>query len=205
MNKEGLLFIISAPSGAGKTSLCKEVVSAFGGPNLYHSVSYTTRPPRPGEKDGEDYHFVSKEKFQEMIDNRRFVEWAEIYGNRYGTTIDSLKEYRHKGIDIILDIDGQGGRQLKNEYPDGIYVFILPPSRKDLEERLRLRSTDSDEDIEKRLKNAKEELQYIYDYDYIVVNSDLEEAVSTLKSIIIAEKCRRDRVLPFVKGLFQLT
>lgn len=203
MNKEGLLFIISAPSGAGKTSLCKKVVKFF--PNLYHSVSYTTRLPRPGEKDGEDYLFVSKDKFQEMIDDRRFVEWAEIHGNRYGTTIDSLKEYRHKGIDIILDIDGQGGRQLKNEYPDGIYVFILPPSRKDLEERLRLRSTDSDEDIEKRLKNAKEELQYIYDYDYIVVNSDLEEAVSTLKSIIIAEKCRRDRVLPFVKGLFQLT
>jgi len=203
MNKEGLLFIISAPSGAGKTSLCKKVVKFF--PNLYHSVSYTTRLPRPGEKDGEDYLFVSKDKFQEMIDDGRFVEWAEIHGNRYGTTIDSLKEYRHKGIDIILDIDGQGGRQLKNEYPDGIYVFILPPSRKDLEERLRLRSTDSDEDIEKRLKNAKEELQYIYDYDYIVVNSDLEEAVSTLKSIIIAEKCRRDRVLPFVKGLFQLT
>jgi len=203
MNKEGLLFIISAPSGAGKTSLCKKVVKFF--PNLYHSVSYTTRLPRPGEKDGEDYLFVSKDKFQEMIDDRRFVEWAEIHGNRYGTTIDSLKEYQHKGIDIILDIDGQGGRQLKNEYPDGIYIFILPPSRKDLEERLRLRSTDSDEDIEKRLKNAKEELQYIYDYDYIVVNSDLEEAVSTLKSIIIAEKCRRDRVLPFVKGLFQLT
>jgi len=203
MNKEGLLFIISAPSGAGKTSLCKKVVKFF--PNLYHSVSYTTRLPRPGEKDGEDYRFVSKDKFQEMIDDGRFVEWAEIHGNRYGTTIDSLKEYQHKGIDIILDIDGQGGRQLKNEYPDGIYIFILPPSRKDLEERLRLRSTDSDEDIEKRLKNAKEELQYIYDYDYIVVNSDLEEAVSTLKSIIIAEKCRRDRVLPFVKGLFQLT
>ena len=203
MNKEGLLFIISAPSGAGKTSLCKKVVKFF--PNLYHSVSYTTRLPRPGEKDGEDYLFVSKDKFQEMIDDGRFVEWAEIHGNRYGTTIDSLKEYQHKGIDIILDIDGQGGRQLKNEYPDGIYIFILPPSRKDLEERLRLRSTDSDEDIEKRLKNAKEELQYIYDYDYIVVNSDLEEAVSTLKSIIIAEKCRRDRVLPFVKGLFQLT
>lgn len=202
MNKEGLLFIISAPSGAGKTSLCKEVVKFF--PNLYHSVSYTTRLPRPGEKDGEDYLFVSKDKFQEMIDDRSFVEWAEIHGNRYGTTIDSLKEYRHKGIDIILDIDGQGGRQLKNEYPDGIYVFILPPSRKDLEERLRLRSTDSDEDIEKRLKNAKEELQYIYHYDYIVVNNDLEEAVSALKSIIIAEKCRRERVLPLVKDLFKL-
>ena len=179
MNKEGLLFIISAPSGAGKTSLCKKVVKFF--PNLYHSVSYTTRLPRPGEKDGEDYLFVSKDKFQKMIDDRRFVEWAEIHGNRYGTTIDSLKEYQHKGIDIILDIDGQGGRQLKNEYPDGIYVFILPPSWKDLEERLRLRSTDSDEDIEKRLKNAKEELQYIYHYDYIVVNNDLEEAVSALK------------------------
>lgn len=202
MNKEGLLFIISAPSGAGKTSLCKEVVKFF--PNLYHSVSYTTRLPRPGEKDGEDYLFVSKDKFQEMVDDRSFVEWAEIHGNRYGTTIDSLKEYRHKGIDIILDIDGQGGRQLKNEYPDGIYVFILPPSRKDLEERLRLRSTDSDEDIEKRLKNAKEELQYIYQYDYIVVNNDLQEAVSALKSIIIAEKCRRERVLPLVKDLFQL-
>ncbi|MEW6616228.1 MAG: guanylate kinase [Thermodesulfobacteriota bacterium] len=202
MNEEGLLYIISAPSGAGKTSLCREVVKFF--PNLYHSVSYTTRLPRPGEKDGEDYRFVSKEKFQEMINDRRFVEWAEIHGNRYGTTIDSLKEYRHKGIDIILDIDGQGGRQLKNEYPDGIYVFILPPSLKDLEERLRLRSTDSNEDIEKRLKSAKEELQYIYQYDYIVLNDDFNEAISTLKSIIIAEKFRRERVLPRVKGLFQL-
>jgi guanylate kinase len=202
MKKEGLLYIISAPSGAGKTSLCREVVKFF--PNLHHSVSYTTRLPRPGEKDGEDYHFVSKEKFHEMINDRRFVEWAEIHGNRYGTTIDSLKEYRHKGIDIILDIDGQGGKQLKNEYPDGIYVFILPPSLKDLEERLRSRSTDSNEDIEKRLKSAKEELQYIYHYDYIVVNDNFNEAVSTLKSIIIAEKFRRERVLPRVKGLFQL-
>ncbi|MFH2011372.1 MAG: guanylate kinase [Pseudomonadota bacterium] len=202
MNKEGLLFILSAPSGAGKTSLCKEVVKIF--PDLYHSVSYTTRLPRQGEKDGEDYHFVSKEKFQEMIDGGKFVEWAEIYGNRYGTTIDSLREYQYKGFDLILDIDGQGGRQLKRNYPEGIYVFILPPSLKDLEDRLRSRSTDSNEDIEKRLTSAIEELQYIYQYDYIVINDDFNGALSNLRSIIVAERSHRKRVLPLVKSIFQL-
>ncbi|MFH1623843.1 MAG: guanylate kinase [Pseudomonadota bacterium] len=202
MHKEGLLYIISAPSGAGKTSLCREVVKLF--PTLYHSVSHTTRSPRPGEKDGEDYYFVSQEKFQEMVDSRRFAEWAEIHGNRYGTADDLLKEYQRKGIDIILDIDGQGARQLKNKYPDGVYIFILPPSWKDLEERLRARKTDSDEDIKRRLENAKEELRYLVHYDYIVVNDDFDTAVSMVASIIIAEKCRRERALPQVKDLFQL-
>lgn len=197
MNKEGLLVVMSAPSGAGKTTLCEEIVRCF--PDLHHSVSYTTRSPRPGEKDGEDYHFVSKEKFQEMIDNGRFAEWAEVHGNRYGTATDSIREYQRNGLEVILDIDEQGAKQLRNEFPNGVYIYILPPSWEELEERLRSRRTDSNSDIEKRLENAKEELRYIECYDYIVVNDDFNEAVSTLKSIITAERCRRERVLPQVK------
>ena len=202
MNKKGLLFIISAPSGTGKTSLCKEAKKFF--PDLYYSVSYTTRFPRPGEKDGEDYHFVSEEEFLEMMNRKRFAEWAEVHGNRYGTTIDSLKGFRLKGIDVILDIDGQGAEQLRNVFPGSICVFVLPPSWKRLEERLKSRKTDSKEDISKRLENAREELQYIGSYDYVLINDDFNDAVSTLKSIIVAERCRRERVLARVKGLLKL-
>ncbi len=203
MSNKGLLVIISAPSGVGKTSLCKEVLKFF--PDLRHSVSYTTRAPRPGEKDGLDYQFVSEEKFQEMIDGGMFAEWAEIHGNRYGTAANALKEYLRNGNEVILDLDGQGARQIREEFPNSIYVYILPPSWKELEERLRSRRTDSNEDIKRRLENAKEELQYAEHYDYIVINDAFNVAVSTLRSIIVAEKCRRKRVLKQVEALFNLS
>ncbi len=203
MSNEGLLVIISAPSGVGKTSLCKEVLKFF--PDLRHSVSYTTRAPRPGEKDGLDYQFVSEEKFQEMIDGGMFAEWAEIHGNRYGTAANALKEYLRSGNEVILDLDGQGARQIREEFPNSIYVYILPPSWKELEKRLRSRRTDSNEDIKRRLENAKEELQYAEHYDYIVINDAFNVAVSTLRSIIVAEKCRRKRVLKQVEALFNLS
>jgi guanylate kinase len=200
MDKEGLLFVLSAPSGAGKTSLCKEVVSFF--PDLWHSVSYTTRPCRPGENDRVDYHFVSKEKFKEMVDTRKFAEWSEIYGDRYGTPINALKEHKSNGIDMILDIDGKGARQLRDSFPKGIYIFVLPPSWEDLEERLRARMTNTDKEIKKRLKNTKKELQYVFDYDYIVINDNFETAVFELISIIIAERCRsvHPEMSNFVQG-----
>ena len=201
MNKEGLLFIISAPSGAGKTSLCNEITRFL--PDLQYSVSYTTRSPREGEKNGEDYHFISNEKFQEMIDERRFVEWAEVHGNRYGTAVDSLRECRHKGKDVILDIDGQGARQIKDEFPDAVCIYILPPSWKELEERLPSRRTDSDENIIRRLRNATEEVRYVDLYDYILINDDFNETVFLLKSIIAAERCRSERVLPLIEEFKQ--
>jgi len=197
MNKDGMLVIISAPSGAGKTSLCEEITRFF--PDFYYSVSYTTRHPRPGEKDGKDYHFVSEEKFREMIDEKRFIEWAEVHGNRYGTASDPIRECRGKGIDVILVIDAQGAEQIAKEFPNGVYIFILPPSWHELENRLRSRGSDSNEDIKKRLENAKEEFRDIKRYDYLLINDDFDTAASTLKSIIIAERCRRDRVLPLVR------
>ena len=203
MSNEGLLFIISAPSGAGKTSLCKEVTKSFS--DLYYSVSYTTRPSRPGEKEGEDYFFVSEVKFQEMVDNKRFGEWAEVHGNRYGTSIDVLEKHRHTGTDVILDIDGQGARQLRTHFTNGISVFVIPPSWSELEKRLRSRKTESDEDIRKRLENARNELKHIEDYDYVLINDDYDQAVSSLKSIIIAERCKRERVLPQICELLQLS
>ena len=202
MKREGLFFIISAPSGAGKTSLCEEATILF--PDLYYSVSYTTRPPRPSEKDGKDYHFVTEDKFQEMIDERKFVEWAEVHGSRYGTAYDPIKECQQRGIDVILDIDAQGAKQITNGFPNGVSIFVLPPSWQELENRLRLRGSDSNEDIERRLQNAKGELREIERYHYLVVNDDFKEAVSTLKSIVIAERCKRDRILPLIKDLYRL-
>ena len=202
MTKEGLLFIISAPSGAGKTSLCREAVKNFS--DLYYSVSYTTRSPRPGEEDGEDYFFVSETEFQEMVDNEEFGEWAEVHGNRYGTSVDSLKKRQCSGTDVILDIDEQGARQLRTHFPNSISVFVIPPSWSELEERLRSRRTDSEDEILKRLKNAREELKHIESYDYLLINDDFDHAVSLLQSIIDAERCKRERVLPQVKSLFQL-
>lgn len=192
-NKEGLLVIISAPSGAGKTSLCEAVMGFF--PDLNYSVSHTTRTPRPGETNGDDYHFVSQETFQEMIKDGRFAEWAEVHGNKYGTAAEPIRECLHKEKGVILDIDGQGARQLKDKFPDAVSIFILPPSWEELEERLRSRRTDDDKDIEIRLKNAREEIQYVEQYDYVVINDDFTEAASTLKSIVIAEKCRTQRFL----------
>lgn len=199
MDKKGLLFVLSAPSGAGKTSLCKEVVRFF--PDLWHSVSYTTRPCRSGETHGDDYYFVSQEKFKDMVDAGKFAEWAEIYGDRYGTPKKPLDEYIRNGTDIILDIDGKGATQLRGSYPKGIYIFVLPPSWEDLEKRLRARMTNTEKEIKRRLKNTKEELQYIFNYDYIVINDNFETAVSELISIITAERCRKERVFHKVEGL----
>src|SRR5512137_512938 len=157
MKRQGVLFIISAPSGAGKTTLCKEVVDIF--QNLRHSVSYTTRSPRPGEVHGRDYIFVSPAEFEKMISAGEFAEWAEVHGNLYGTAIKTLDEYRSRGIDVILDIDCQGARQLKERYGEGVFIFILPPSFHELRRRLDVRNSDSDEVKERRIRNAADEIK----------------------------------------------
>lgn len=195
--RKGLIFVVSAPSGAGKTSLCKKVVEVL--PDLHHSISYTTRPPRVNERDGIDYHFVSEETFVNMVEKDEFVEWAMVHGNRYGTAEASLKRYEAEGIDVILDIDVQGAGQIRQKLERGVHIFVLPPFPEELEKRLRGRGTDGDEVIKARLLNAREEIGRIVNYDYILVNDLFADAVDKLKSIISAERCRRESVLPKIK------
>ena len=193
MKREGLLYIVSAPSGAGKTTLLKRVMQYF--PDIRFSISYTTRPPRSGERDGEDYHFISPQQFQQMVEKEAFAEWAEVLGNRYGTALDSIRESRSQGVDLILDIDSQGARQIEERFNGGVFIFILPPSLDVLKQRLKARKVDRQQVIQFRVAQARNEMKQARWYDYIIVNDRIEEATEQLKSIIIAERCRRERVL----------
>ena len=189
MNKrEGLLFVVSAPSGAGKTSLCRAMTNSL--ENITHSISYATRKPRAGEIDGRDYHFVAPERFQGMIDAGDFAEWAEVHSHLYGTSRRVLEDMVSKGIDVILDIDTQGAKQIKKKYEKAIYIFIMPPSLDILEERLRNRKSDQEAEIRKRMLRAREEIKDYTMYDYQVVNRDFDRALSELRAIVIAERCR---------------
>jgi guanylate kinase len=189
MGRDSLLFVVSAPSGAGKTSLCKEVVSLV--PDLHFSISYTARPARQHEVNGVDYHFVSLEEFQKMIDSGQMLEWTEIYGNFYGTSKASVEEYRSKGTDIIFDIDYVGARRIKEAYPDSVTIFILPPSRDELKERLTQRGTDTEAVIKRRLEKSSEEMKESNWYHYRIVNDEFEKAVAQLKDIITAERKKK--------------
>ena len=186
---KGLLFIISAPSGAGKSTLIERVRESVGG--LGFSISHTTRAPRAGEVDGVHYHFVGVEEFREMAARGEFAEWALVHSNLYGTSHASLDAVRREGKDVILDIDVVGALNLKEQkIPGSVFIFIEPPSLKELEKRLRLRNKDDEEIILKRLLNARQELEKAPLYDYIVVNDDLEEASKKLTSIIENERLR---------------
>jgi guanylate kinase len=189
----GLVFIISAPSGAGKTTLVKEVIRQL--PDLQFSVSFTTRLPRPNEKDGEDYHFVSHSVFQKMVEKNKFLEWAEVLGNRYGTPRPDLKKLESQGMDLVLDIDSQGAKKVKNKIGQPVLVYVLPPSLKVLRERLINRGMDSLEMVKFRLSSARRDMEEAECYHYVIVNDSVEEAVGKLKSIIVAERCRRSKHL----------
>jgi guanylate kinase len=202
MKREGVLYVISAPSGAGKTTLCKEMIDIF--PQLRHSVSYTTRTPRPGEVHGRDYFFVGKEEFSRMAAAGEFAEWAEVHGNLYGTSLATLKESRAQGRDILLDIDCQGARQLKERYDGGVYIFVLPPSMEELRRRLDNRSSDAPDVIERRLQNASGEIREASWYDYIIVNDDFALAAEQLKSVLIAEQCRGNRLIEGLTACFDV-
>ncbi len=202
MKREGILFVISAPSGAGKTTLCKEIIDIL--PNLRHSVSYTTRQPRPGEVHGRDYFFVAPAEFRRMVEDGEFAEWAEVHGNLYGTAVRTLEGYRTNGVDVILDIDCQGARQLKERYRGGVFIFILPPSFAELRRRLDCRNSDSAEVIQRRLENATGEIRESRWYDYIIVNDVFAKAVEEFKAVIVAEQCRAARVLESVAELFEI-
>ena len=186
--KKGLLFVVSAPSGAGKTSLCRAITDSL--EKLTHSISTTTRKPRPGEIDGRDYYFVSEERFREMIQAGDFAEWAEVHSNFYGTSRRVLDDMISKGLDVILDIDTQGAKQIKAKYDTAVFIFILPPSLDILEERLRNRKSDHEDEIRKRMQRSREEIGDYAMYDYIIVNRDFDRALTELRSIVISERCR---------------
>lgn len=190
--RRGTLLVVSAPSGAGKTTLCREVRSVV--PDLAYSVSYTTRAPRPGEMEGVDFHFVSEALFREMMAGNEFAEWAVVHGNLYGTSARTLEQALGAGRDILLDIDTQGARQLQSRYPEAVLIFVVAPSIKELDQRLRERRSDAPQDISRRLARAREEIASWREYDYLIVNRDLKEAVEQLAHIIHAERARTDRL-----------
>lgn len=186
------IFIISAPSGSGKSTLVARLLHLD--PRLRFSVSYTTRKPRGHEKPGENYVYISREEFEERMKRNEFLEYAEVFGNYYGTHRDALERAEAEGKDLVLDIDVQGARQLKKAVPEAVSVFILAPSRDILEQRLRDRSEDSEQVIERRLQEAAAEIRNYHDYDYILVNHQVEESVDLLVSIVKAERVRRMRM-----------
>ena len=179
---QGRLYVVAAPSGAGKTSLVKALMERE--PRIQFSVSYTTRKPRPNEIPGRDYHFVSAERFQEMIANDEFLEHARVFDNCYGTGVRTVQEALSNGEELLLEIDWQGARQVRARIPEACSIFILPPSRQALELRLKGRSTDSDEVIQRRLRDAAEDLGHWTEFDYVVINDRFEQAIEDLQAIV---------------------
>jgi guanylate kinase len=192
IRRRGTLFVVSAPSGAGKTTLCREMRLRLS--DLAYSVSVTTRPPRPGEIDGTDFRFVSEAQFRELLTRNEMAEWATVHGNLYGTPAASLEAALREGRDVLLDIDTQGAAQLRARYPDAVLVFVVAPSMAELEQRLRERRSDAEQDIARRLERARQEIALWRRYDYLIVNRDVKEAMEQLESIIQAERCRIGRL-----------
>jgi guanylate kinase len=180
------LFVVSAPSGAGKTSLLKKLISELDG--VQTSISHTTRAKRAAEVDGVDYHFVEPEAFKLLVEQEAFYEHAEVFGNHYGTSKSSIANQREQGIDVILEIDWQGARQIKQQLPESLSIFILPPSKQELESRLQGRGQDDEAIIKGRMDAAISEMSHYNEYDYVVINDDFEQAVFEIKAIIVAER-----------------
>ena len=199
--RRGLLFIVSAPSGAGKTTLVERLVEVL--PNLRMSRSYTSRAAREGERNGVDYNFISREAFQQRIDACDFLEWADVFGNLYGTSASDVEHMVAAGQDVVLVIDVQGARQVSARGVDHTAIFVLPPSFSALEQRLRGRSKDSEEQMQRRLETARSEASSYVDYDYVVVNDDLESTVVRLQEIIAAERSRTHRMTPVAEQIIK--
>jgi guanylate kinase len=195
------VFIISAPSGSGKSTLVHQLLKTV--PNLAFSISYTTRQPRPTETPGVDYIFISRKDFEGRLARGEFLESAEVWGNYYGTNRESFESATHQGKDLVLDIDVQGARQLKVAIPQAISIFVLPPSRDVLEQRLRSRSQDSEEVIQRRLRGAAKEVQNYTQYDFVLINRDIEEASARLASIVKAERLRKARMEEEVRPILE--
>lgn len=197
---KGQLFVISAPSGAGKTTIVEALRRRY--QDLAYSISHTTRLPRKGEMDGKDYHFVSRDVFEKMIEEGHFLEWAEVYGNLYGTSFSTLEEKLASGSDILLDLDTQGGKNIRSRFPNSVLIFLLPPSLEILENRLRKRATDSEEVIGRRMREAVCDIRNCTWYDYLIINDDLEAAIRETVAVILSERCRAGRRLPDVRRRF---
>ncbi|HLW76776.1 MAG TPA: guanylate kinase [Bryobacteraceae bacterium] len=195
------VFIISAPSGSGKSTLTRKLLRTV--PNLRFSISYTTRAPRGQERDGTDYFFIPRAEFERRIRAGEFWEHAEVFGHYYGTHSSELERAAKQGVDLVLDIDVQGARQLKEKLPAAVSIFILAPSRQILEERLRARSQDSDEVIARRLRDAAEEIRNYSLYDYVLVNREVEASVEILASIVRATRSRRDRMEEQIRPILE--
>jgi guanylate kinase len=199
----GNLFILSAPSGAGKSSLISALLKQASSREMQVSVSHTTRQPRPGEVDGQHYHFVSVEKFKQQIANNAFYEYAEVFGNYYGTSEVAIDKQLAKGIDVFLDIDWQGAQQVRMKKPDVTTIFISPPSKQALEERLRSRGQDSDEVIASRMAQAKAECSHYQEFDYIIVNDVFEQALADLTTIVNNQRLKRSQQIENHQLLFK--
>ncbi|MBI3805859.1 MAG: guanylate kinase [Nitrospirae bacterium] len=201
MDRKGIIFVVSAPSGAGKTSLCREVTKLV--PNIQYSISYTTRAPRPTEVHGKDYFFVDEATFRNMADRNDFIEWAEVHGNLYGTSRELMTDWINRGIDVVLDIDSQGAMTLKKKHNDGVYIYILPPSFEILRQRLIDRKSDSHEEIARRLQKAREEIWNYRQYYYLIVNSEFHKALKELEAVIIAERIKmKQMTLSWIEETF---
>lgn len=189
-NNQGCLYIVAAPSGGGKTSLVKALVQSM--TDIAISVSHTTRDKRPGEVDGVDYFFINEQEFQQMIAEKAFVEYAEVFGHAYGTSKSQIEDRLKRGVDVLLDIDWQGAQQIKQIFPDAVSIFIIPPSLDTLKQRLQGRKQDPEHVIEARMQRAKSELSHYAEFDYMIVNDDFYCAASELKSIVMAHRLRMD-------------
>ncbi|MGZ0085190.1 guanylate kinase [Caldibacillus thermoamylovorans] len=202
-NERGLLIVMSGPSGVGKGTVRKAL---FSRPdiNLHYSVSVTTRKPRAGEVEGVDYFFRTREQFEQMIRENKLLEWAEYVGNYYGTPIDYVEKTLAEGKDVFLEIEVQGAMKVRRAFPEALFIFLAPPSLKELEKRIVGRGTESKELIENRLRAAREELEMMDEYDYVVENDEVELACDRIKAIVIAEHCRRERVAKRYKRMLEV-
>ncbi|MDX9691210.1 MAG: guanylate kinase [Acholeplasmataceae bacterium] len=194
LNERGLLIVISGPSGVGKGTV-RRALFEMTGHDLVYSVSMTTRAPRAGEVDGVDYYFVSKETFLERIKNNQFLEWAEFVGNYYGTPLDKVEEQLDQGKEVVLEIEVEGALQVRRQMKDAVFIFIVPPGKKALYERLKVRGTDTPEMIEKRMRKAESEFLLAHKYDYIVVNDEVHNAADRIMAIIRAEHAKTERTI----------
>lgn len=188
-----MLIVVSGASGTGKGTVCKKILDEM--PQLAYSISATTREPRPNEIDGKDYYFLTREKFLAWIDEGKFLEFANVYGNFYGTPLNKIEERINRGEDILLEIDVQGALNVKQKCPDGIFIFLLPPSLAELKRRIEGRGTETPESLKQRLNNAVAEIKIGLEYNYVVVNDSVDNAVAQIKAVIAAEHCRIERNL----------